>query len=257
MDALANPGSFVSVNENLKSLFTIAVAGQAVVTPTNLQNAGLNASSAVSSAVAAVPADQIGTISTAGLVTANICFARGTKIETDQGIIEIQKLNEQNTIDGEQIVMITKTKNMDDYMVVIKKDAFGKNVPNEDTYLTGEHQVLFEGEMVKSKDLLNGNTIVREQMKSHMVYNVLMKHEGRVIANNMVAESLDPKNPFVELLMSLETNKASNVETLDPKSPFAKLLSSINLKKRTIADKEEIVVEMNRTMRAAHKNRKM
>jgi len=256
MDALANPGSFVSVNDSLISLFTIAVAAQAVVTPTNLQNASLNASSVVSSAVDAVPAEQIGTISTAGLVTANICFARGTKIETDQGIIEIQELNEENTIDGEQIVMITKTKNMDDYMVVIKKDAFGKNVPNEDTYLTGEHQVLFEGEMVKSKDLVNGNTIVREQMKSHMVYNVLMKDEGRVIANNMVAESLDPKNPFVELLMSLETNKASKVETLDPKSPFAKLLSSINLKKRTIADKEEIVVEMNRTMRAAHKNRK-
>ena len=223
MDGVANPGSFIDINTKFTTLFTLAVAAKTTVTPTNLENTNLNVTTTMSSAVSAVPAQQIGVISTASLMAANICFAQGTKIETDQGVIEIQKLSEHNTIEGEQIRMITKTKNVDDYMVVIKKDTFSKNVPNEDTYLTGEHNVLYRGKMMKAKDLVNGNNIIKDRKKSQIVYNVLLENAGKVIANNMVAESLDPSSPFIELLIALEKNTTFSCDKRSQKVQSRKL----------------------------------
>ena len=93
-------------------------------------------------------AQKIGQIGQNNLLDANICFIKGTKIVTDQGIIEIQNITVSNTIMGKKIVMTTKTRNIDNYLIEIKKNAFFENVPNEDTYMTGEHCVFYNNKMV-------------------------------------------------------------------------------------------------------------
>ena len=91
-------------------------------------------------------------------------------------------------------------------MILMKKGSLYENVPNNDTYLTGNHTVFFNREMVKAKDLVNGNTITKEKMRNELVYNVLLEGEkqGKMIAHGMITETLSPSSLFVKLLMDLD-----------------------------------------------------
>ena len=156
----------------------------------------------------------VGQIMQDNLLVANICFIKGTNVVTDQGIIEIQNISLANTINGKKILMTTKTKNVDDYMVLIKRDALSKNVPNEDTWLTGEHCVLYNRKMVKAKNLVNGSNIQKVNMEQEEVYNLLLEGEtsGEMIANGMIAETLDPKSIFVKILSVVKSKNYSPEE---------------------------------------------
>jgi hypothetical protein len=152
-------------------------------------------------------------------------------ITTDQGEVEIQHLTTQNTIDNMAIRMVTKTQNIDDYMVLIKQDAITENVPCKDTYVSGEHIVLYNEQMIKSKNLVNATNIQCVPLKKQTVYNIVFDNttdNKPILANNMMAESLDPNSPFVELLAMLNDPKLSNV------------------------DREEQIHQMNKTLKAAH-----
>ena len=158
----------------------------------------------------------VGQIMQDNLLVANICFIKGTNVVTDQGIIEIQNISLANTINGKKILMTTKTKNVDDYMVLIKRDALSKNVPNEDTWLTGEHCVLYNRKMVKSKNLVNGTSVQKIKMEQQEVYNLLLEglNAGEMIANGMIAETLDPKSIFVKILTVVKSKNFSPEEEM-------------------------------------------
>ena len=202
----------------------------------------------------------VGQIMQDNLLVANICFIKGTNIVTDQGIIEIQNISLANTINGKKIMMTTKTKNVDDYMVLIKRDALSKNVPNsstnvpefisptltrrlvpnEDTWLTGEHCVLYNRKMVKARNLVNGTSIQKVNMEQQEVYNLLLEGEtsGEMIANNLIAETLDPKSIFVKILSVVKSKNYSPEEE-------AKCIRDLNidLKKAHEKKKDQIPLE--------------
>ena len=136
---------------------------------------------------------------------ANICFLAGTKIVTDQGITNIEKVSNKNSINGQNVNFVSMTENVDDYMVLLKKDALYKNVPNEDTYVTGNHKIFFNRQMSKAKNLVNNTSISKVEMERAVVYNVLLEGEkdGKMIANGMIAETLSPKSPMTEMLILL------------------------------------------------------
>ena len=98
--------------------------------------------------------------------------------------------------------------------MLIKKDALSKNVPNEDTCLTGEHCVLYNRKMVKSKNLINGSSVQKLNMERQEVYNLLLEGEtsGDMIANNLIAETLDPKSIFVKILKTVKSQNYSPEE---------------------------------------------
>ena len=135
----------------------------------------------------------------------NVCFLAGTKVVTDQGIINIEKVSNKNSINGQNVNFVSMTENVDDYMVVLKKDALYKNVPNADTYVTGNHKIFFNRQMIKAKNLVNNTSISKVDMERAVVYNVLLEGEedGKMIANGMIAETLSPKSPMTEVLMML------------------------------------------------------
>ena len=162
-------------------------------------------------------AQKIGQIAQNNLLDANICFIKGTKIVTDQGIIEIQNITVSNTIRGKKIVMTTKTRNIDNYLIEIKKNAFFENVPNEDTYMTGEHCVFYNNKMVKAKDLVNNTTILKIYAEHQEVYNLVLEGvtSGKMIANNLIAETLDPKSMIVKILNVIKSKNFSLEEEFE------------------------------------------
>jgi predicted glycoside hydrolase/deacetylase ChbG (UPF0249 family) len=208
-------------NTNLSSLYKTSIGSIAVaniITPTS-GDVTQQLSSAVSSAVT-------------GQITGNICFKKGTKIVTDQGIIEIEKMTKKNSIRGKYVKLISKTTNIDDYLIKISKGGLYENVPNTDTYVTGEHMIYYNREMIRAKKLVNGKTIKKVDSLNETVYNVLLEGEevGKMIANGLISETLNPKGEMVKLLCYVET---------------------LGMKER-----EEVIEEVNRNMKKEHERRK-
>jgi len=195
--------SRIDAATTLDSIYTKSIAGNTVASTANATFIGYTAPQLTAAIDGATPASSPGVIS-------NICFKAGTKIVTDQGIVNIERITEQNSIRGKKVLLVSQTTNIDDYMVKIEKGALYENVPNADTWLTGEHKVFFNKEMIKSKSLVNGQTIVRENKISEVVYNILLEGEnsGKMIANGMISETLSPKSVMVQLLVKL--NKLSD-----------------------------------------------
>lgn len=143
--------------------------------------------------------------SSGSVPTYNICFSAGTKILTDQGLFNIENLENSNcTIRGFKIEGITKTILSDDSVILIKKDALSPNVPNINTLISNNHIIFYKGKMYKAKDLLSlikGVEIVK--YTGYYMYNVILEKYDYMIANNLFAETLHPLNPICKLF----TNK--------------------------------------------------
>ena len=128
-----------------------------------------------------------------------ICFPPGTLITTDQGEIPIEKINRRkNTINKKKIVGIVESENKEKRLVQIKKDALYPGYPNKTTLISSMHAILYNGEMVRAKDLIG---LFRETVKyvcsdEPFLYNVLMEKHERMKVNNMTVETLDPEHSW-------------------------------------------------------------
>jgi len=135
-------------------------------------------------------------VNEAAVAIAPICFPAGTPVTTDQGNIAIEKLNSHiHTIRGKPIVAITQTRPLQKHIVSIEKDALANNVPSQTTEISLNHKVFYKGQMVKARDLVgvcehahfisyNGETL----------YNVLLEEHDKMMINNLICETLSPKN---------------------------------------------------------------
>jgi hypothetical protein len=182
--------TYTSSSNNVEVIgSTLSIKGQGPVTITATQAAvGIYESASISAP-----------FNTADIVfISDICFPAGTPVETDQGIIEINKLKDE-TIDGKRIVYVTRTQSADTHLVCIEKDAFGKNVPCQKTVLTQEHCVEKDGLMVRAAELVNGYSVYKQKYRGEKLYNVLMEEAYKMKVNNMVCETLDPENPVAKI----------------------------------------------------------
>jgi hypothetical protein len=130
-----------------------------------------------------------------------ICFPKGTPITTNQGDIAIEELNPDiHTIRGKNIVAITQTTPLHQYIVSIEKDALGKNVPCAATQISKEHKVFYNGEMVKAKDLVDMcEGVTKIPYNGEPLYNVLLKKHDKMMVNNLICETLDPNNIMAKM----------------------------------------------------------
>jgi hypothetical protein len=130
-----------------------------------------------------------------------ICFPKGTPVTTNQGIVAIEQLNTDiHTIRGKKIVAITQTRPLHKYIISIEKDALGKNVPSAPIQISKEHKVFYKGEMVKAKDLVEMcEGVTRIPYSGETLYNVLMEKHDKMMINNVICETLDPKNIMAKI----------------------------------------------------------
>jgi hypothetical protein len=130
-----------------------------------------------------------------------ICFPKGTPVTTNQGIVAIEKLNTDiHTIRGKKIVAITQSRPIHKYIISIETDALGKNVPSAQIQISKEHKVFYKGKMVKANDLVEVcEGVTRIPYNGETLYNVLMEKHDNMMINNVICETLDPKNIMAKI----------------------------------------------------------
>jgi hypothetical protein len=173
----------LSIDTNL--IVVTLSSGSIVANVEVYESAEAAAAAAAAAAVAATP----------------ICFPAGTPVTTDQGIIAIEKLNpSKHTIRRKEIVAITQTRPLHKYIVSIEKDALSANVPSQTTEISKEHKVFYKGTMVKAKDLVEMcEGVNRIPYNGDVLYNVLLKKHDKMMVNNLICETLDPRNIMAKI----------------------------------------------------------
>jgi len=138
------------------------------------------------------------------------CFLKGTKILTARGYKVVEELEfgdkivtKGDIVDGCIVNMKTNSvpiswiskfnvKNLtkNSYPICISANAFAKNFPNENLYVSPDHGILIKGSMVQAKDLVNGQTIYQD-LKSDFVtyYHVELDPHSVIIAHGILTES--------------------------------------------------------------------
>jgi hypothetical protein len=131
---------------------------------------------------------------------APICFAANTPIKTDQGIIPIEKVDPKlHTINNKKVVAITKTVSLDNYLVCFEKDALEVNVPSEKTVVSNEHLIYNNGRMLKAVDFIGKYKNVHKlKYNGDILYNVLLEKYDKILVNNLLCETLHPRNPIAK-----------------------------------------------------------
>ena len=140
-------------------------------------------------------------VAAAVAAAAPICFPAGTPVTTDQELIAIDKLNpSKHTIRGKDIIAITQTRPLFKEIVSIEKDALSANVPSQTTEISNEHKVFYKGTMVKARDLVEMcEGVKRIPYNGETLYNVLLKKHDKMMVNNLICETLDPKNIMAKI----------------------------------------------------------
>jgi hypothetical protein len=135
------------------------------------------------------------------VVISNICFTENTPILTDQGYIPIYKIRTNiNTIRGKKIVDVTRTTTLDDYLVCFDKDSIVEGYPTEKTTMSKSHKVFYEGKMKEANTFLDKfENVYKVKYNGEILYNILMEEHTTIRANNLISETLDPKNLIAKL----------------------------------------------------------
>jgi len=122
---------------------------------------------------------------------------------TDEGEKEIQKLVPgKDSINGLKVVAITKSIPFDKYLVNIKKNALGMNVPNKDTLISKNHKVMLNGEMMKAKELVSKcNDVYKVAYNKEILFNILLEKHENMKVNNLEVETLHPENIGVKIAL--------------------------------------------------------
>jgi hypothetical protein len=141
-----------------------------------------------------------------------VCYLKGTFILTNQGYVPIEtikaghkvvtkgKIHENKFVNKnaplkiEPVMWISKFKVFDlttkSRPICVSKDAFGKNYPFKDLYVSPSHQFLIHGKMVIASKLINGKTIWQDAICDDVVYYHLECEEhSAIIANGVLTET--------------------------------------------------------------------
>jgi hypothetical protein len=131
---------------------------------------------------------------------ASACFLKDTIIKTDSGNVKIQDIKEnKHAINGKKVKALTKTlyakkgDHIPPFLISIQKDALFKNSPDKETFVSPWHKIFYNGKLIQVKDLLNKEnfSLIMYNYKD-FVYDILLNTHEKMIANNMIVETLDP-----------------------------------------------------------------
>jgi len=130
------------------------------------------------------------------------CFVRGTRIETETGLVTVEELRVGDRVITEAgacepIVWIgqrtvncrahPKPKSV--WPVRVARGAFGRNVPLRDLYLSPDHAVLVDGVLIPVKLLVNGAGIVQVRRSAVTYFHIELPVHAVILAEGLTAES--------------------------------------------------------------------
>lgn len=142
--------------------------------------------------------------------TSNICFLGDALVQTDQGKIPIKNITCNNTIFGLKVHSLVKVKNIYNYMILFKKNSLGPNIPSIDTFVSKNHLIFVNNTFIKAISLVNGKNIIKKIRGQDIMYNLLFNKYYAMIVNNMIVETLDPKNKLAKKYLTKKCLKTYN-----------------------------------------------
>ncbi|WP_298257052.1 Hint domain-containing protein [uncultured Litoreibacter sp.] len=164
-----------------------------------------------------------------GLGAQVVCFAAGTRIETENGLVEVQYLQPGDRImtrdAGLQELTWTGARRVDAIgslaPIVISKGALGNS---RDLIVSPQHRMLIEGwqaelwfgeseVFVKAKDLVNGDTIYSREGGKVNYHHILFDQHQVVFAEGAASESF---HPGPQALSALDEGPRDELLTLFP-----------------------------------------
>jgi uncharacterized delta-60 repeat protein len=136
-----------------------------------------------------------------------ICFPAGTPVLTDQGNIDIEKINpEFHTIHRKPIIAITQSVMNENNIVCIEKHSLGINIPNKRTYISNYHGIIYNNKLIPAKQLVGRlQGIYYVKYNGETLYNVLMEKHYIMNVNNIRVETLNPRNIVAKLYTNEHT----------------------------------------------------
>lgn len=126
----------------------------------------------------------------------DICFLENAQIMTDQGIITIKMIEPRiHTINGRNIVCVTKTLSNDKFLVKFKKNSLGRNSPSQDLIMSNNHCVYHQRQIRRAASFIGKFELVSKiAYEGQILYNILLEQHGVILVNNMMCETLHPNN---------------------------------------------------------------
>ena len=112
---------------------------------------------------------------------------------TDKGPKKIQDITTDDTINHIKIKKIINGINSDSHMVKIDKNAFGNNIPNNDTYISINHKIVYYGKLIKAKHFVTplNKKIKFVNLGQKEIYNLQLEHKIPMCAHNLNVETKD------------------------------------------------------------------
>jgi hypothetical protein len=125
--------------------------------------------------------------------TPPICFLKGSIVETDQAVVEIQNIDPNvHTIGGKKIIALTKTPGDKMSLVLIRRNLIARGSPYVDTPITIAHKILYNNKLI-SAIFIPGATPYK--FTNQLLYNVLLETHETMRVNGMVVETLSHEHP--------------------------------------------------------------
>lgn len=120
------------------------------------------------------------------------CFTKDAKLETDQGLIELYKVDSKvHTVNNNRIKGVSKCIFSMDKIIVIEKDAFEKDKPSKKTIVSPFHVFIINNEEKVICDCIDKNKIYLEKYNTDdILYNPILENEEDIKINNMLVKSL-------------------------------------------------------------------
>jgi surface protein len=145
--------------------------------------------------------------------TSNICFPAGTPIQTDQGIIAIEKLDKTvHTLRGLPILHVTQTVTLDKYLIAFAPHSIGRHIPTARTIMTKDHQIEFDGRLAPAERFLDYSSEIKKvKYTGEILYNVLLPTHSRMSVNGLVCETLHPENLIAKLYTQFSPAERNNI----------------------------------------------
>jgi len=157
-----------------------------------------------------------------------VCYAKGTLIETQAGLVSVEKLKTGDLILtqsgayepvlwlGYRVIDCKRHPNpLEAHPIRIVRDAFGPNLPHRDLFLSPLHSIYVDGVFIPATDLVNGFSVIQEERSKIVYYHVELPSHNVIYAEGLPAESyLDDGNRsfFID---------NSNNQLLDFSVPFS------------------------------------
>jgi hypothetical protein len=135
----------------------------------------------------------------------NVCFPKGTPVITDQGPVNIDKLQlKDHTFGGEHIVAVTRTVTEDECLIRFDVGSLSPDVPTIPTVMSCAHSVLYEDNMVPATNLVSLEGVTKiPYNRGTPLFNVLLDIHSKMVINNMTAETLHPDNGMAKFTRAL------------------------------------------------------